>query len=145
MPATDGSGGLLQKVNRDTMAFATKLNYTVDSKGQEHMIMKRRKTDSGNTSLPGVLKVLRNVKTGGLDVFPYEHKDDRENVLQVVYDHGPVDVKYELFSDLKKAVDKNWAATPRTYYSVSDPLKEKIDAILENDKLEKVKRMKSSE
>lgn len=135
-------GGLLQKVNRDTMAFATKLCYTVDEKGEEHQIMKRPKTDTGKTSLPGRLKVLRNAQNGALDVYPLEYKDDRANELVVVYDSGPVKIDHPMFSDLKKKIDEDWARTPSRHYPVTDALKEKIQTILKADKLAKEQREK---
>jgi nicotinic acid phosphoribosyltransferase len=46
-------GGLLQKVNRDTMSFATKLNHIVYADGTPADIMKQPSTDSGKFSLPG--------------------------------------------------------------------------------------------
>ncbi len=120
-------GGLLQKVNRDTMSFATKLAYTVDANGVEHNIMKRPKTDGGKISLPGVLKVLRDPVTSALEIYPAEYKDDRPNVLEVVYDNGPVEgVCKETFDELRKRVEKEWYAVPKTFDPISTPLKEKI-------------------
>lgn len=46
-------GGLLQKVNRDTMSFATKLAHIIYTDGREADIMKQPQTDSGKFSLPG--------------------------------------------------------------------------------------------
>lgn len=67
-------GGLLQKVNRDTMSFATKLSSIHFSDQDQRFvttkvatllnlnrdIMKTPKTDSGKISLPGVLAVVRD-------------------------------------------------------------------------------------
>lgn len=51
-------GGLLQKVNRDTMSFATKLSH-IHLQGQPagRDLMKAPKTDLGKFSLPGLLQV----------------------------------------------------------------------------------------
>ncbi len=46
-------GGLLQKVNRDTMSFATKLCHIVYADGAAADIMKQPQTDTGKFSLPG--------------------------------------------------------------------------------------------
>lgn len=46
-------GGLLQKVNRDTMSFATKLCHIVYADGTAADIMKQPQTDTGKFSLPG--------------------------------------------------------------------------------------------
>jgi len=40
-------GGLLQKVNRDTMSFATKLSHITYADGTSRDVMKTPKTDSG--------------------------------------------------------------------------------------------------
>jgi nicotinic acid phosphoribosyltransferase len=71
-------GGLLQKVNRDTMSFATKLSYIVYMDGTAREVMKRPKTESGKISLPGILKVRRD--GGKLIVEPRtpEEKPDYE-------------------------------------------------------------------
>ncbi len=77
-------GGLLQKVNRDTMSFATKLNHIV-YRGHGHGtdIMKQPQTDTGKFSLPGMLAVkrVRGVPT----VFPADSGEvaPHENMLQV--------------------------------------------------------------
>ena len=46
-------GGLLQKVNRDTMSFATKLSHIVYADGSQRDIMKAPSSDTSKTSLPG--------------------------------------------------------------------------------------------
>ncbi|KAF8927275.1 hypothetical protein BGZ47_002241 [Haplosporangium gracile] len=84
-------GGLLQKLDRDTMSFATKLSHIVYFDGTKRDVMKHPKTDSDKISLPGVLDVIRN-EQGIPMVYPraenyVPHKD---NILQVVYDHGKV-------------------------------------------------------
>ncbi|KAF9282427.1 nicotinate phosphoribosyltransferase family-domain-containing protein [Linnemannia elongata] len=84
-------GGLLQKMNRDTMSFATKLSHIVYIDGTKRDVMKYPKTDADKISLPGVLDVIRN-EQGIPMVHPradnyIPHKD---NILQVVYDHGKV-------------------------------------------------------
>ena len=47
-------GGLLQKVNRDTMSFATKLSHIVYADGSRRDIMKAPSGDASKASLPGV-------------------------------------------------------------------------------------------
>ncbi|KAK3807254.1 MAG: nicotinate phosphoribosyltransferase family-domain-containing protein [Benniella sp.] len=84
-------GGLLQKLNRDTMSFATKLSYVVYEDGTTRNVMKYPKSDSDKISLPGVLDVVRNAE-GIPVVYPraehgFPHK---ASLLQVVYDHGRV-------------------------------------------------------
>ncbi len=53
-------GGLLQKVNRDTMSFATKLNKIVYADGRARNVMKMPKTGKEKFSLPGELSVHAN-------------------------------------------------------------------------------------
>ncbi|KAG0215275.1 hypothetical protein BGX28_000494 [Mortierella sp. GBA30] len=84
-------GGLLQKMNRDTMSFATKLCHIVYQDGTKRDVMKHPKTDADKISLPGILDVIRN-EQGIPMVYPraedgVPHKD---NILKVVYDHGKV-------------------------------------------------------
>lgn len=50
-------GGLLQKVNRDTLSFATKLSCVIDESGEVRDVMKYPKTDGGKISLPGEFEV----------------------------------------------------------------------------------------
>ena len=47
-------GGLLQKVNRDTMSFATKLSHVVYADGTLADIMKSPTGDTSKISFPGI-------------------------------------------------------------------------------------------
>ena len=60
-------GGLLQKVHRDTMSFATKVNKIVYSDGEERDVMKCPKTESGKFSLPGELSLVYNENDVSID------------------------------------------------------------------------------
>lgn len=46
-------GGLLQKVNRDTLSFATKLSHVVYADGTPADIMKNPVSDAAKISFPG--------------------------------------------------------------------------------------------
>lgn len=83
-------GGLLQKVNRDTMQFATKLCHIVYADGSSRDIAKMPKTDIAKCSLPGVLGVKR--VDGVPTAFPAHLVAAEDNLLKVVYDCGPVQV-----------------------------------------------------
>ena len=85
-------GGLLQRVNRDTMSFATKLSHIVYADGTEADTMKLPKSDPLKYSLPGIMAV-KSVK-GIPTAFPADggHVSREENMLQVVWDNGPVEV-----------------------------------------------------
>jgi nicotinic acid phosphoribosyltransferase len=134
--------GLLQKVNRDTMSFATKLSFIKNSAGGRD-IMKKPKGDPEKVSLPGILKVKK--VNGVPTVFPSTEDDkDPENILQVVWDHGPVPGhKWDDFDTLRKNVSENWKQVPKTYDPVAPELRQKIAKWIESfeqnyDKLLKV-------
>ena len=117
-------GGLLQKVNRDTMSFATKLCHMKYADGTERDVMKAPKTDSGKVSLPGVLSVRR---VGGVpQVFPgCSPGGEGEEMLQVVYDKGPVaGWAWDDFDAVKARAATEWANLPYR----SDPLSPEIKA-----------------
>lgn len=119
--------GLLQKVNRDTMSFATKLCHIDYADGTPRDVMKAPKTDAGKYSLPGVLQVKR---VGGVAT-AYSIPNNgtgtplvaaNENVLHVVYDKRPVAVKWENFSELRKRVATEWEVAPKTANNISPEL-----------------------
>uniref|UniRef100_A0A6B2L2A5 Nicotinamide phosphoribosyltransferase n=1 Tax=Arcella intermedia TaxID=1963864 RepID=A0A6B2L2A5_9EUKA len=118
--------GLLQKLNRDTMSFATKLSHIEYADGKKRDIMKMPKTDRTKISHPGILKVkkVNDVPT----VFPSTEDDaDPENLLRVVWDNGPVkDLKWDDFDTLKARVNKEWSLVPKLADPVSKELKDKI-------------------
>eukprot|EP00899_Mesostigma_viride_P010131 jgi/Mesvir1/19119/Mv12861-RA.1 len=131
-------GGLLQKVNRDTMSFATKLShiqYTPDGPGgslgdaeRRRDIMKAPVTDASKDSLPGILQVRR--ENGIPMVYPVGATEgavgpfEGENMLQVVYDCGPVDCGWERFADVRKRLATEWESLPPVADVVSAPLRE---------------------
>jgi len=121
-------GGLLQRHNRDTMAFATKLSHIVYADGSEHDIMKFPKTDSSKISLPGVLEVKR--VDGIPTIFPEgEGPKDQDNLLEVVYDMRPLkDFKFDDFDTVRERANKEWRALPKLHDPISKELKVKIDA-----------------
>ncbi|KAL3160782.1 hypothetical protein ABBQ38_009193 [Trebouxia sp. C0009 RCD-2024] len=122
-------GGLLQRLNRDTMSFATKLSHIVYADGTEADIMKLPKSDPSKFSLPGVMAVKM---VGGVPTaFPAEggHVTPEENMLHVMWDHGPVQVEWEKFTTLRQQVDRQWHALPKTADVLSQPLKDKVKAV----------------
>jgi len=125
-------GGLLQKINRDTMSFATKLSYTRTPDGIRRDIMKKPKSDASKISLPGILKVKRI--NGIPTIFPsFEDEKDPENILQLVWDCGPVPGhKWESFEKIRINVKEGWAAVPKLYDPVSPELKLKISEWVKN-------------
>ena len=85
-------GGLLQKVNRDTMSFATKLSHIVYADGSSSDIMKNPTGDSSKSSLPGALAV--KLVDGTPTAFPADSGEvaAEEDLLRTVYDCRPVKV-----------------------------------------------------
>ena len=83
----------MQRVNRDTMSFATKLSHIVYTDGSQNDIMKLPKSDPLKYSLPGVMAV-KSVD-GVPTAFPADgnHVTPEENMLQVIWDSGPVPVR----------------------------------------------------
>jgi len=128
-------GGLLQKVNRDDMSFATKLSFIQYADGKNREVMKYPKTDPGKVSLPGVMKVVRD-KNGIPTVYPVEDTSVvGEDLLKVVYDKGPVNNAFpEDFDTLRARVEKEWTALPKLHDPVSESLRNKIKVWIENNK-----------
>jgi nicotinic acid phosphoribosyltransferase len=80
-------GGLLQKVNRDTVNFATKLSYVEYDDGSNKIVMKSPETDSNKRSLPGKLCV--RINENGLlvtDIHPDHKIEGLENKIATLKD-----------------------------------------------------------
>lgn len=119
--------GLLHKINRDTMSFATKLSFIIYEDGKERDVMKKPKTDPSKQSLPGIIKVIRNEK-GYPVVYPSEHPVEGENLLKVIYDCGPVkDLKWPLFSEIREKIEKEWKNLDPKFDPISPQLRSKMD------------------
>eukprot|EP00775_Hariotina_reticulata_P005943 gene5943-6182_t len=124
-------GGLLQRVNRDTMSFATKLCHVVYADGTARDVMKHPNTDSLKISFPGVLAVKR--VDGVPMVFPADSGEvaPEEDLLQVIYDKGPVvGHVWRDFSSLRVQVTAEWDALPRSANVVSQSLQAKVAKML---------------
>eukprot|EP00842_Homolaphlyctis_polyrhiza_P001810 jgi/Hompol1/262/HPOL_005267-RA len=122
-------GGLLQKVHRDTMSFATKLCSITYADGAQRDVMKMPKTESGKISLPGELKVIRNAD--GLPVvYPAESHVVGEDELVVVYDHGKPVISWDSFATVRERVATEWSRSPLKFDPVSQELKQKITKVM---------------
>jgi len=99
-------GGLLQKVNRDTMSMATKLNFIEYKDGVRRNVMKMPKGDVGKFSLPGILAVERDAD-GIPRTLPAEVAQG-ESVMKVVFDHGPVAGAFDNFSVVRERLQREW-------------------------------------
>jgi nicotinamide phosphoribosyltransferase len=126
-------GGLLQRVNRDTLSFATKLCFLIDSHGQSRDIAKRPKGSDGKISLPGCLRVIRHSPSSPLTVTTGEWNEEKgvvegegESVMRVVWDSGPVEGCWDDFDVVKERVEREWRQAPKVCDVISDQLKERI-------------------
>lgn len=98
---TFGSGGgLLQKVNRDTMKFAIKCS-AVKVDGQWRDVYKDPLTDSSKKSYAGKLALVQQdhlLKTIKIDDYDNDHPDD---LLEVVYENGEL-VRNQTLSEIRQ-------------------------------------------
>jgi nicotinic acid phosphoribosyltransferase len=120
-------GGLLQRHNRDTMAFATKLSHIVYADGTAKDIMKLPKTDAGKVSFPGILSV-KSV-AGVPTIFPLgDGPADAPELLVTMYDKGPVKgFQFDDFDATRARAIATWPALPKLHNPVSAELKAKCD------------------
>lgn len=124
-------GGLLQKLNRDTMSFATKLSYIHCATGEKRDVMKLPKSDSAKISLPGCLRVKRDQKTGLEYVYPKDADDDsydEDDLLRPVYDHRPLENVWDDFETIRQRVATEWKKAPRQHNPISKELESKIES-----------------
>jgi nicotinamide phosphoribosyltransferase len=120
-------GGLLQKVNRDTMSFATKLCYLerkVNDNTVSVNVMKDPKTDVGKRSMPGELAVKSVL--GLPTVFPKSCVDARDNLLKVVYNGydnvSPVHFEKDNFDQIRARVEEQWSKLPNIHNAISEEI-----------------------
>ncbi len=122
--------GLLQKLNRDTLSFATKLSSITGLDGIVRDIMKRPKTDAGKFSLPGEMMVVRN-EAGVPMVYPSGTATvGAQPLLEVVYDKGPVDTKWPLFDELRELINKQFEYLPTKADPISTRMRDKIASLV---------------
>jgi nicotinamide phosphoribosyltransferase len=130
-------GGLLQKVNRDTMSFAVKLSKIIYDDNVERCfgfnnrdVMKMPKGSSGKRSFPGEFRVIRDPKfcSGIPTVLPFEFDDgsNYHNELEIVYDKGAVRDFSEDFDTIRKRINQQWKALPLKADVISAELHEKV-------------------
>jgi len=125
-------GALLQKLNRDTMSFATKLCHAIYADGKERDVMKTPKSSTSKTSLPGKVCVVR--ENGVPTVYP---KDDPAakglpSIMKVVYNKRPVPGAFDDFDTVRARVEKEWAELKPNGNPISTQLQDKINAILKS-------------
>jgi len=140
---TFGMGaGLLQKVNRDTMSFATKLSYIVYDNGEERDVMKCPTTDTGKRSLPGVLEV--RVDANGIPVVYPKNPSTKpaDNLLKVVYNRRPVPGVFEDFTTVRNRVQAEWSQRPAKANVISEELSKKMDKTMAAQKVRNEEALK---
>lgn len=128
-------GGLLQRIDRDKMSFATKLCKIIYNDNTERDVMKRPKTSGGKISLPGEFIVSQKDTNQPPLVYPIETKDKSQinhNILHTIYDHGkPVNNNWLTFDQLRTKIDAEWNKAPQLHDPISSELKTKISNCLE--------------
>ncbi|KAJ2352327.1 hypothetical protein GGF43_003789 [Coemansia sp. RSA 2618] len=118
-------GGLLQKLDRDTMGMAVKLSSITYADGETRDIMKFPKQGSSKVSLPGTFAVHADDTQNGA---PVAYRADyapahSEDLLQLVYDCGPVKGhSWDSFDVVRKRLDEQWDQFPKIARAVSDDL-----------------------
>jgi len=130
-------GGLLQKVHRDTMGFATKLSFIEYDDGRQRDVMKLPKTDSGKVSLPGILRV--RVDANGVESVvprdPSDEKFDAHDLLRPVYDQRPLPATiWDDFETVRARAEGQWGKAAPQFDPVSAELKAKITSWIANQK-----------
>lgn len=90
-------GGLLQKMNRDTLKFAFKCSYAeIDGKGKD--IFKDPITDSGKKSKRGQLKLIENE----IENYQTVRKESKGiDLLETVFENGKILKEYG-FEEVKR-------------------------------------------
>ena len=127
-------GGLLQRVHRDTMSFATKVNKIVYANGEERDVMKCPKTETGKISLPGELALVYNQDGVSSKVITLQlpvvyPAPQTQNAFTTVYDHGKTP-DWETFDTVRQRAAFAWSKSPKNFDPISDELRDKIKATI---------------
>jgi len=132
--------GLLQKVNRDTMSFATKLCYTEYENGTRHDVWKHPKTDTEKFSLPGITQVNLVSDQDGHEtpnVYPvpamWEDRRIETDLLKTVYDSGPVDFEKPTFDQLRADITSYWNKMSSNGAALSKQMTDKIKTLQQKE------------
>ena len=127
--------GLLQKLNRDTMSFATKLSHITYADGRTMDIMKRPSDDKGKNSLPGIVKVSMEKETKILKVYPIETLTDAADMrLQLIYNNGPVNIEWPTFDEIKSNILEQYKYLPKHADAISTQMYYKIAELVDKKK-----------
>jgi hypothetical protein len=99
--------------------MAVKLNHIAYADGSQADVMKCPVGVESKLSLPGELavKMVDNTPT----VYPVEDVLPEENLLQTVYDNGPIsDLHHPTFAQIRETLEKTWSALPKKPHVLSD-------------------------
>jgi nicotinamide phosphoribosyltransferase len=98
--AFGSGGGLLQKLNRDTLKFAFKCS-SIRINGEEREVYKRPVTDQGKKSKSGRFKLIRLDGPHGSSYATVKESDPGEDVLQLVFENGSL-VNRTTFTEVRQ-------------------------------------------
>ncbi len=100
--AFGSGGGLLQKLNRDTLKFAFKCSAIV-VEGQEREVSKHPITDAGKRSKSGRFKLVRTGAAHGSTFVTVRESDAGDDHLQWVFEDGSLLNRTDLVAVRKRA------------------------------------------
>jgi nicotinamide phosphoribosyltransferase len=126
-------GGLLQKQDRDTLKVAIKVCEIETNDGKVHPIMKKPSMDITKISLPGDFSLTVFPSGGDLNIQidPLENPWGPDNMLEVIWDCGPVNYEFETFNFMRIRARESWNSCTRYNESLSDSMKEKLMKVQE--------------
>jgi len=106
--AFGSGGGLLQKLNRDTLKFAFKCS-SITINGEEADVYKDPITDKGKGSKRGRLKLVKEDGAHGSVLTTVGPDDERDDILELVFENGKT-VKEDTFAEIReRALDRTFA------------------------------------
>jgi nicotinamide phosphoribosyltransferase len=103
--AFGSGGGLLQKLNRDTLKFAFKCS-SVQVHGHERDVYKRPITDNGKRSKSGRFKLVRCGAGQGVTFATVKESDPGDDILQTVFENGSLTSRTTLAEVRERAAIK---------------------------------------
>jgi len=120
-------GGLLQKVDRDTLSFATKLCYVeikeANGNIKQRNVMKAPAGVPEKWSSPGIMRVVHS-ESKHHTVIPAEKFNNidgftMKDSMKTVYDNGRLDESYmtEEFDTIRKRVSDEWEKCKTSYFN----------------------------
>jgi nicotinamide phosphoribosyltransferase len=104
--AFGSGGGLLQRLNRDTLRFAFKCAAVVRD-GKEYPVYKSPVTDKGKTSKSGRMKLVHVKGSHGDTYATVPLTDAGDDLLQTVFENGELKVIHTLAEIRERAVITN--------------------------------------